>query len=686
MYRFILLFTFLFISKGISAQIRYVDASAASNGNGLSWSSAYNNLHDAISLSPAGTQIWLKEGTYKPSADTTGALNPADAKSKTFFINKDIQLIGGFGGDESAASQANATLHPTYLSGDVLQTADITDDVYHILYFSTVQAVLGITNACIIKNLTIRHSYGFSTISNSNNNLGGGAYFNAIGLSKNMSPIFEQVNWENNAARSGGALYFDIKGSTTSPQFIKCNFINNKALGANPTVGTGAGGAIRFNTNDGLAAAVFEGCYFKNNIAGSAGAIYNILFAGNSYLTISKCIFEKNNSSGSGGVMYNCSNGSMVRNIPTLVNCAFIDNMAAANGGVIYNIANAGESSANILQCTFMGNRAASGAAIYSRANIGATSSTTFKNSIVWNQLANHNEAINLAGGPSTIAFLNSIISDGVTDGTITGSYGCSFQNCIESNPLFVAINNPAGSDGTFGTNDDGLNLAPGSAAIDAGDNTVVNSFLRNNQSKIAAVVFDIKGADRLQGTAVDLGAYESAPIVTLPLRLLSFDVKQQNQKHVISWATERNVDIKGFIVEHSHNGATFEQIGNIEAKNNYDETNYNYENELKQSNNSSYYRLKIVESDGKYFYSKVIFIENTDDEKIVLGPNPTNNELHVNSNKAGVLQILSVTGQIIKNFEIGPGPAILWVGDITSGLYIMNFQNQEKVRFQIVR
>ena len=66
----------------------------------------------------------------------------------------------------------------------------------------------------------------------------------------------------------------------------------------------------------------------------------------------------------------------------------------------------------------------------------------------------------------------------------------------------------PDGPDDTFGTADDGLRLLVGSPAIDAGDDAAVP----------AALTTDLAGAPRIQGDAVDLGAYEGFvdPALTL--------------------------------------------------------------------------------------------------------------------------------------------------------------------------
>lgn len=103
----LLLFVCLSIfTFGLNAQV-FVDVDAAGTGDGTSWANAYTNLNDALLAAPAGSSVWIAEGTY-----TT-------PDSVSFFIDKELTVLGGFSGTETVASAANPTLHPTILSGDV---------------------------------------------------------------------------------------------------------------------------------------------------------------------------------------------------------------------------------------------------------------------------------------------------------------------------------------------------------------------------------------------------------------------------------------------------------------------------------------------------------------------------------------------------------------------------------------
>ena len=74
----------------------YVDDDAAPGGDGLSWSTAFDALDDALAIIQPGDRIWLAEGHYVPDIERT----PGDPRSVTFFVPAGVRIYGGFAGNE----------------------------------------------------------------------------------------------------------------------------------------------------------------------------------------------------------------------------------------------------------------------------------------------------------------------------------------------------------------------------------------------------------------------------------------------------------------------------------------------------------------------------------------------------------------------------------------------------------
>lgn len=108
---------------------------------------------------------------------------------------------------------------------------------------------------------------------------------------------------------------------------------------------------------------------------------------------------------------------------------------------------------------------------------------------------------------------------------------------------------------------------------------------------------------------------YEAAVVATgvLPLTLIGFDGSAYIQSCLLRWKTENESNFSHFELEYSPDADDFEFLARIQAKgNNTVSTNdYLYEDRDRLLQGNAYYRLKIVDNDGKYSYSSVVAIHN---------------------------------------------------------------------------
>jgi Secretion system C-terminal sorting domain len=678
----------IYITK-LPAQTIFVNGNLATNGDGTSWLSAFNNLQDAISEASASNEIWLVKGTYFPSKDTTGNTMPVDNRSKTFYINKNIKIYGGFFGNESSVSAANPTSNETILSGDIGVLNDNLDNAYHVIWMSSASGIGNINNSCVFNGVTITKGYGDSFVVGAiPNNQGGGIYFNAIGLTKTMSPKFENCIFKENSARQGGGLFFNTMGNTVEPLFEKCDFVKNHALGNMPSNPNGAGGAIHFSTRGELKPS-FNNCTFAENKAGSAGVIYNILYAGNSYPVITNCYFIKNSAT-TGGVMYNCSNSTGPTNKPTIVNSVFSENTASSIGACIYNIANSGETSPNIVNCTFSKNSAPNGPTIYNTKQPAAICNPTIKNSLIWNVSTSLPEIFNNASSTTTI--INCLYSDGAVDGSIMPSTGNTFVNSIDANPLFININDLNGADNQFRTSDDGLNVMQNSPILNMGDNgslPIINTTYKS--TKVAnnlAVDTDITGINQriIQGN-IDIGAFEMVIFTPLPLNFISFYAKTIGGNTELNWQTSNEINTQSFDIERSRDSNPFIKIGEISAKNNSEINNYSFnDSDFSQNGSVYYYRIKQLDFDGKSSFSKIISVKFEDKSSFFISPNPVKDFAKINFEDSfsaieNVLQINDLSGKKVLNFKLKNSENRLDLRQLPAGIYFLINQNGKSVR-----
>jgi uncharacterized repeat protein (TIGR01451 family) len=277
----------LAMPQGASAlpRIWYVDKDATSGANdGTSWANAYTTLQAALDVANANQytnyEIWVAEGTYYPDE---GGSHIANSQEEYFvIINNNVQLYGGFGGDETERTQRDWRAHPTMLSGDIDQDGALTNNAYHVLYLDGVTGP-NITAATVIDGFTV--TGGNANGADPHNN-GGGLLCYGHDSGRACSPTLANIAFIGNAAQSGGGGCFDGTNGQSSPTLTNVTFRGNQAsdTGGGMSVFCMAGTCTPQLTN-----VLFTG---NKSISGGGGGMYlydadsatltNVTFSGNS--------------------------------------------------------------------------------------------------------------------------------------------------------------------------------------------------------------------------------------------------------------------------------------------------------------------------------------------------------------------------------------------------------------------
>lgn len=125
-----------------------------------------------------------------------------------------------------------------------------------------------------------------------------------------------------------------------------------------------------------------------------------------------------------------------------------------------------------------------------------------------------------------------------------------------------------------------------------------------------------------------------SAPgcAAVLPIELVSFNAQINAAKVDVKWITASEKNNSHFIIQRSTDAQMFDNIATVTSKaqngNSQSQLNYNSEDKIPVSG-VSYYRLKQVDKDQSFSYSKVVSVNFIKDKNIrfVIYPNPNNGE-----------------------------------------------------------
>ncbi|MDB5203419.1 MAG: hypothetical protein JWQ27_2828 [Ferruginibacter sp.] len=133
---------------------------------------------------------------------------------------------------------------------------------------------------------------------------------------------------------------------------------------------------------------------------------------------------------------------------------------------------------------------------------------------------------------------------------------------------------------------------------------------------------------------------------LVLPLTLTDFTAKASKQSVVLQWKTANEINSSYFIIERSNNGTQFNSEGNVQATALPGQgANYNFTDATPEAG-INYYRLKIVDKDGRFEYSKVVNaniadIKNSSAEILTVHAATSTIEVQINSNKAQQISLL---------------------------------------------
>lgn len=134
-----------------------------------------------------------------------------------------------------------------------------------------------------------------------------------------------------------------------------------------------------------------------------------------------------------------------------------------------------------------------------------------------------------------------------------------------------------------------------------------------------------------------DFGVASSSSVNTLPVKWLTFNATKIDKNNIqLAWSTASETNNKGFELERSFDGKNFTNIGFVKGAGTSNKLN-NYSFIDANSNGFDvYYRLKQIDFDGKFNYSNIVKISNTDNgtfDIINVQPNPFDNELNIKVN-----------------------------------------------------
>lgn len=238
--------------------------------------------------------------------------------------------------------------------------------------------------------------------------------------------------------------------------------------------------------------------------------------------------------------------------------------------------------------------------------------------------------------------------------------------------PELVLINDVTGAPGPYGAitpaayNDFGTGLYTtftingagiyGYYNLGAAANTLLQSQLPLNWFQVAFQFNNEPSTNYkiINATSSNLRITYNAPPCILPIELLSFDARCNNDKVNLNWETASQTNNDHFTIERTVDGINYETVGTIAGAGNSNKTiNYSFVDE-KPLEGTSYYSLKQTDFNGRSKHFKLVPVSCIAAIELAISPNPSNGKFIIeNAEQNSDIIITDVFGQIVFQTKI---------------------------------
>lgn len=173
---------------------------------------------------------------------------------------------------------------------------------------------------------------------------------------------------------------------------------------------------------------------------------------------------------------------------------------------------------------------------------------------------------------------------------------------------------------------------------------------------------------------------FGSAP---LPVDWLSFDAKPVSETIVLQWKTASEYGNDFFSIERSKNFIDFEPIGQVPGNGNSSSISTYTFTDYSPGSGIIYYRLRQVDIDGQFDYSKIVPVRTGENvSPVQIFPNPVHNQTWVmlfsNETTTSVLEIMNTSGQLVfsrtVSLQEGNNSVSLQLESLPNGVYFLRY------------
>lgn len=164
-------------------------------------------------------------------------------------------------------------------------------------------------------------------------------------------------------------------------------------------------------------------------------------------------------------------------------------------------------------------------------------------------------------------------------------------------------------------------------------------------------------------------------------VRITGLKAESRNGVVGITWKTDNEENLRQYEVETSADGRYYKNLGFIPARNNINGDIYEFENTVDYTD-SAFYRLKIVDITGKWFYTEPVLYKINKTTAFLVYPSVVSSHM-INvflDDSFDFIEVISMNGAVLlkQNLSGKTGKISIPVSpDISSGVYVVQLRNE---------
>jgi len=181
-------------------------------------------------------------------------------------------------------------------------------------------------------------------------------------------------------------------------------------------------------------------------------------------------------------------------------------------------------------------------------------------------------------------------------------------------------------------------------------------------------------------------GMSDAPPVGSLPVTLAKFEGRNTVEGNLLNWTTTAEVSNAYFAVEKTVTGKDFKEIGKILGAGNSAVTNHYKFLDTSYPKGMSYYRLKQVDKNGQFAYSRIVSIDAKHSRELKFFPNPVESvltmELPDTETKSVHVQVINGAGQEVfskQKVNVNKGNLELDIAKLPTGIYQVILSGENK-------